>query len=119
MLRIHMRSHSGEKPCVCPYQGCGKRYSRHENLKTHIRSHTQERPYRCSFPGNLQFWLSDWLMFILNNPKQFEFQDAVKHLRMHRIVQNIKIEPINRKRDMFAILLGVTNATQIQGKIGY
>jgi len=51
MLRIHMRSHSGEKPCVCPYQGCGKRYSRHENLKTHIRSHTQERPYRCSFPG--------------------------------------------------------------------
>lgn len=55
MLRIHMRSHSGEKPCVCPYQGCGKRYSRHENLKTHIRSHTQERPYRCSFPGNFQF----------------------------------------------------------------
>ena len=55
MLRIHMRSHSGEKPCVCPYQGCGKRYSRHENLKTHIRSHTQERPYRCSFPGNNNF----------------------------------------------------------------
>ena len=54
MLRIHMRSHSGEKPCVCPYQGCGKRYSRHENLKTHIRSHTQERPYRCSFPGKFK-----------------------------------------------------------------
>ena len=54
-----MRSHSGEKPCVCPYQGCGKRYSRHENLKTHIRSHTQERPYRCSFPGNLKFSLSE------------------------------------------------------------
>ena len=65
MLRIHMRSHSGEKPCVCPYQGCGKRYSRHENLKTHIRSHTQERPYRCSFPGK-NFSLSDWLIFNIN-----------------------------------------------------
>ena len=116
MLRIHMRSHSGEKPCVCPYQGCGKRYSRHENLKTHIRSHTQERPYRCSFPGNFQFPRSSstW-----KGHKQLRFQVAVKHLRMHRIAQNIKIEPINRKRDMFAILLGVTNATQIQGKIGY
>lgn len=51
MLRIHMRSHSGEKPCVCPYPGCGKRYSRHENLKTHIRSHTRERPYQCTYPG--------------------------------------------------------------------
>ena len=56
-----MRSHSGEKPCVCPYQGCGKRYSRHENLKTHIRSHTQERPYRCSFPG-------DYKIFIITIP---------------------------------------------------
>ena len=36
---------------------------------------------------------------------------------MHRIAQNIKIEHINRKRDTFAILLGVTNATQIQGKL--
>ena len=52
-----MRSHSGEKPCVCPYQGCGKRYSRHENLKTHIRSHTQERPYRCSFPGDYKIFI--------------------------------------------------------------
>ena len=109
MLRIHMRSHSGEKPCVCPYQGCGKRYSRHENLKTHIRSHTQERPYRCSFPGNFQF--------TVYSLKQFEFQDAVKHLQMHRIVQNIKIEPINRKKDTFAILLAVTNAILIQGKL--
>ncbi|CAG5090555.1 Oidioi.mRNA.OKI2018_I69.PAR.g12646.t1.cds [Oikopleura dioica] len=51
MLRIHMRSHSGEKPCECPYPGCGKRYSRHENLKTHMRSHTNERPYECQMPG--------------------------------------------------------------------
>merc|ERR1712048_1144369 len=54
MLRIHMRSHSGEKPCVCPFPNCGKRYSRHENLKTHIRSHTHERPYQCTYPGCLK-----------------------------------------------------------------
>ena len=33
------------------FEGCNKRYSRLENLKTHLRSHTGETPYACEFPG--------------------------------------------------------------------
>jgi uncharacterized Zn-finger protein len=32
------------KPIICPVKGCGKRFSRHYNLKSHMVSHSNERP---------------------------------------------------------------------------
>lgn len=49
MLVVHVRRHTGEKPNICVFPGCGKAYSRLENLKTHMRTHTGERPYKCEF----------------------------------------------------------------------
>ena len=36
-LRIHVHSHTGEKPFLCPYKGCGKAFSVRSNMKRHER----------------------------------------------------------------------------------
>eukprot|EP00127_Corallochytrium_limacisporum_P004095 Clim_evm40s157 gene=Clim_evmTU40s157 len=59
---VAMSAGGNPKKFVCPWPGCGKRYTKSSHCSAHYRLHTGEKPYKCKYDGcNEVFARSDEL----------------------------------------------------------
>ena len=79
------RIHSGVRPHVCDWPGCGKQFIQRSALTVHARVHTGEKPHMCERCGKVRILLSAYHYASSDiNPQPFSDSSSLaRHRRIH------------------------------------
>ncbi|XP_045192298.2 zinc finger and BTB domain-containing protein 24-like [Mercenaria mercenaria] len=122
-LKLHMMTHSREKPHQCEF--CGQSFSLVKNMKRHMLLHTNDRPFRCE---NCSFSTTRFDKLKEHYFKQHQIGEKPKkkfrlteYLKMQEMVESmedgqlkgeqIETDVLNIGEDMETIELQVTEDT--------
>lgn len=82
---------TGEKPFCCMWEGCGRQFSRSDELSRHKRTHTGEKKFACTICGR-RFMRSDHLT------KHVKRHIAAENKRMALMINHSQSSSVNNSQ---------------------
>lgn len=87
LLKQHYRTHSGEKPYKCAFNGCEKRFADRSNMILHNRLHSGVKPFACTLcPKRFskKHHLGNWVENTSSSyPSSTKFSSTGTHMNYH------------------------------------